>query len=117
MCFQQELIVIDLSEMSRYRQVHSVASRSFPRLRPVNSKRVLHRPVEPAPASGNAFFLRKEHALAKSTCLIPAAEGVFNAFQHFPLVGIEDWHGLAQEEDFYVQLLKDLVFPKRSAMW
>ena len=54
---------------------------------------------------------------SKSTCLIPAAEGVFNAFQHFPLVGIEDWHGLAQEEDFYVQLLKDLVFPKRSAMW
>ena len=49
---------------------------------------------------------------SKSTYLIPAAEGVFNAFQHFPLVGIEDWHGLAQEEDFYVQLLKDPRFSK-----
>ncbi|MBB5060673.1 hypothetical protein HDF16_005409 [Granulicella aggregans] len=48
----------------------------------------------------------------KSTDLIPAGEGVLNAFQQFPLVGIEDWHGLAQEEDFYVQLLKNPRFSK-----
>jgi hypothetical protein len=41
---------------------------------------------------------------------VPAVEGIFNAFQSFPLVGIEDWHGLAQEEDFYIQLLKNPRF-------
>jgi len=49
---------------------------------------------------------------AKAVYFVPAADGIFNAFQRFALVGIQDWHGLAQEEDFYVQLLKDPRFCK-----
>jgi hypothetical protein len=49
---------------------------------------------------------------SNSTSLISAEEGVLNAFQQFPLVGIEDWHGLAQEEDFYVKLLNNPRFSK-----
>jgi len=44
---------------------------------------------------------------------VPAADGIFSAFQRFPLVGIQDWDGLAQEEDFYLQLLKDPRFAKQ----
>lgn len=39
-------------------------------------------------------------------------EGILSAFRHFPLVGIEDWHGLAQEEDFYARLVSDPRFSK-----
>jgi hypothetical protein len=49
---------------------------------------------------------------SQTTYLTPGVEGVLNAFQSFPLVGIGDWHGLAQEEDFYVQLIKSPRFPK-----
>jgi len=39
-----------------------------------------------------------------------AADGVFAAFQSHPLVGIGEWHGLAQELDFYATLVRDPRF-------
>jgi hypothetical protein len=42
----------------------------------------------------------------------PAVDGILTAFQTHPLVGLSDWHGMAQEEDFYAQLVKDPRFAK-----
>ena len=42
----------------------------------------------------------------------PAVAGVMNAFLHFPIVALEDRHGLAQEEDFYARLMSDPRFSK-----
>lgn len=39
-----------------------------------------------------------------------AADGIFAAFQRRPIVAIGDNHGLAQEEDFYVALVRDKRF-------
>lgn len=39
-------------------------------------------------------------------------EGVLNAFQTHPLVGLGDIHGMAQEEDFYIALVRDPRFAK-----
>jgi hypothetical protein len=39
-----------------------------------------------------------------------AADGIFAAFRTHPLVGIGEWHGLAQELDFYSALLRDPRF-------
>ncbi len=41
-----------------------------------------------------------------------AADGIFAAFQSHPLVGLGDYHGLAQEEDFYTVLIRDKRFAK-----
>jgi hypothetical protein len=40
----------------------------------------------------------------------PATDGIFAAFQTHALVGLSEWHGLAQEMDFYVTLLRDPRF-------
>jgi hypothetical protein len=40
----------------------------------------------------------------------PAADGIFAAFKTHPLVGLGELHGLAQELDFYVTLLRDPRF-------
>ena len=40
----------------------------------------------------------------------PAADGIFAAFQSHPLVGLGEWHGLAQEMDFYAVLVRDPRF-------
>lgn len=42
--------------------------------------------------------------------VVPAADGIFVAFQSHSIVGMADWHGLAQEEDFYVDLIRDPRF-------
>ncbi len=42
--------------------------------------------------------------------VVNAVDGVLDAFHTHPLVGIGDWHGLAQEEDFYADLIKDPRF-------
>lgn len=42
--------------------------------------------------------------------VVPAVDGIFAAFQSHSIVGIADWHGLAQEEDFYVDLIRDPRF-------
>ena len=42
----------------------------------------------------------------------PAVDGVFAAFQTHALVGICDWHGLAQQEDFYSSLVRDPRFAR-----
>lgn len=47
---------------------------------------------------------------APGTSVMLGVDGILNAFQRFSVVGIADWHGLAQEEDFYVQLLRSPRF-------
>lgn len=42
-----------------------------------------------------------------------ATDGILNAFQSNPLVGLSDNHGFAQEEDFYVSLIRDPRFAKQ----
>jgi hypothetical protein len=42
--------------------------------------------------------------------VVSAADGIFAAFQSHPLVGLGEWHGLAQEYDFYATLLRDPRF-------
>ena len=39
-----------------------------------------------------------------------AADGIFAAFHDHPLVGLGDYHGLAQEEDFFSVLIRDKRF-------
>ena len=36
-----------------------------------------------------------------------AVDGIFAAFESHPLVGLADYHGLAQEEDFFTVLIRD----------
>lgn len=42
--------------------------------------------------------------------VMPAIDGILVAFRTHPLVGLSDWHGMAQEEDFYAQLVRDPRF-------
>jgi hypothetical protein len=42
----------------------------------------------------------------------PAIDGIIGAFASHPLVGMDDNHGLAQEEDFYAALVRDPRFAK-----
>jgi hypothetical protein len=42
----------------------------------------------------------------------PAIDGILTAFEKYPLVGIGDAHGLAQEEDFFADLIRDPRFAK-----
>lgn len=44
--------------------------------------------------------------------IVNATDGIFAAFQTHPLVGLEDSHGLAQEEDFYATLVRDPRFAR-----
>jgi hypothetical protein len=41
-----------------------------------------------------------------------ATDGIISAFQSHPLVGLGDWHGLAQEEDFFSELIRDPRFAR-----
>lgn len=42
----------------------------------------------------------------------PAIDGILAAFEKHPLVGIGDAHNLAQQEDFFVTLIRDPRFAK-----
>jgi hypothetical protein len=42
----------------------------------------------------------------------PAVDGILEAFKTHPLVGVGDYHGLAQEADFYVALIRDPRFAR-----
>jgi hypothetical protein len=42
----------------------------------------------------------------------PATDGIFEAFKSRPLVALGEWHGLAQEFDFYLALVRDPRFAK-----
>src|ERR1700743_2706123 len=42
----------------------------------------------------------------------PAIDGLMAAFANHPIVGMDDNHGLAQEEDFYAALVRDPRFAK-----
>jgi len=63
-----------------------------------------------------AFIALSAHAqnVVPPTLLKPtvtrAVDGILTAFQTHPLVGLSDWHGMAQEEDFYAQLVRDPRF-------
>ena len=42
----------------------------------------------------------------------PAIDGILAAFEKHPLVGLGDMHGMAQQEDFFVTLIRDPRFAK-----
>jgi hypothetical protein len=42
----------------------------------------------------------------------PAVDGILAAFEKHPLVGLGDMHGMAQQEDFFVTLIRDPRFAK-----
>jgi len=42
----------------------------------------------------------------------PAIDGILAAFDKHPLVGLGDMHGMAQQEDFFVTLIRDPRFAK-----
>jgi hypothetical protein len=44
--------------------------------------------------------------------VVGASDGIFAAFQTHPLVGLGEWHGLAQEMDFYSTLVRDPRFAR-----
>jgi len=46
----------------------------------------------------------------QSPTISSAVDGIFAAFQTHPIVALGDFHGLAQEEDFYVALVSDTRF-------
>jgi hypothetical protein len=48
----------------------------------------------------------------QSLMVCSATDGVFAAFQSHPLVGLGDYHGVAQEEDFFTVLIRDKRFAK-----
>jgi len=49
-------------------------------------------------------------ASAPEPTITKATDGIFNAFQSHPLVGLGDMEGSAQEDDFYTALLRDPRF-------
>lgn len=42
----------------------------------------------------------------------PAVDGILEAFRSYPLVGLGDAHGMAQEQDFYAALVRDPRFAR-----
>ena len=46
----------------------------------------------------------------------PAVDGIFAVFEKHPLVGMGDMHNMAQQEDFFVTLIRDPRLPKRLGM-
>jgi hypothetical protein len=44
--------------------------------------------------------------------VVDASDGIFAAFQTHSVVGLGEWHGLAQEMDFYAVLVRDPRFAK-----
>lgn len=46
------------------------------------------------------------------TLVRPALDGIFEAFETHPLVGISDSHGYAQEEEFYAAIIRDPRFAR-----
>ena len=51
----------------------------------------------------------------------PAIDGIMAVFQSHALVGMGDYHGLAQEEDFYASIIRDPRFARdverRCGIW
>jgi len=56
---------------------------------------------------GVCLFLAMPAFAAPSPKIVNGADGIFAAFQSHPIVGLGEWHGLAQEMDFYVTLIRD----------
>lgn len=61
--------------------------------------------------SPRAFCQKGQSENDSAPTVSPAADGIFAAFQHRPIVAISDDHGMAQEEDFYASLVRDKRFP------
>ena len=52
------------------------------------------------------------NAAAPPPTVSNAFDGIFAAFRTHPLVGLADFHGLAQEQDFYAALMRDPRFAR-----
>lgn len=61
---------------------------------------------------GNRVCQQPQTSSSPNQSVVPATDGIFAAFQTHSVVGIADFHGLAQEEDFYVDLIRDPRFAK-----
>jgi hypothetical protein len=60
--------------------------------------------------SGSLVGEQAQTLASRPPSIVPAVDGIFLAFQSHSIVGMADWHGLAQEEDFYVDLIRDPRF-------
>ena len=60
--------------------------------------------------SGSFLGGQAQTTVSPTPTVVTAADGIFVAFQSHSIVGVADWHGLAQEEDFYVDLIRDPRF-------
>jgi hypothetical protein len=56
------------------------------------------------------LFIYSQALAAPPPKIVNAADGIFAAFKTHPVVGIGEWHGLAQELDFYSTLVRDPRF-------
>jgi hypothetical protein len=56
---------------------------------------------------GGSALPTLEHAVIQ-----PAIDGIFDAFKTYPLVGLSDKHGLAQEMELYAALIRDPRFAR-----
>jgi hypothetical protein len=61
---------------------------------------------------GNLLCQKSQTPDTPTQSPVPATDGIFAAFQTHSVVGIADFHGLAQEEDFYADLIRDTRFAK-----
>jgi hypothetical protein len=61
---------------------------------------------------GNLVGQQSPTSNSASRPVVSATDGILAAFQTHSVVGIADFHGLAQEEDFYVDVIRDPKFAK-----
>lgn len=59
---------------------------------------------------GNLVGQQSQTSGSPDQSVVPATDGTLAAFQTHSVVGIADYHGLAQEEDYYVDLIRDPRF-------
>jgi hypothetical protein len=61
---------------------------------------------------GALLGLAAQAMAAPAPKITNAADGIFSGFSTHPLVGLGEWHGLAQEMDFYSALIRDPRFAR-----
>ena len=71
---------------------------------------ILRAMLSGAVLSGSLIDGQAQTPVSSPPAVVPAVDGIFVAFQSHSIVGVADWHGLAQEEDFYVDLIRDPRF-------
>jgi hypothetical protein len=60
----------------------------------------------------NLAYAQPQGAKSEETVVRPAIDGIFAAFDSYPLVGLADNHGLAQSMEFYEALIRDPRFAR-----